>query len=46
METVTCPVCGHEQEFDTDNDTVLCDECNTMLEVYEEKRGKWVAEEL
>jgi len=29
--TVECPKCGAEVEFDTDNDTVVCDECDAML---------------
>lgn len=28
---VICPNCGHENEFDYDNDTILCEECDEMI---------------
>lgn len=29
--TVECPKCGHENEYDPDNDVILCEECNEMI---------------
>lgn len=41
MGTVKCPKCGAEVEFDIDNDTVVCDECDAMLLIsdYDDEHG-------
>lgn len=40
MGTVKCPKCGDEVLFDTDNDTILCDECDAMLLIsYDDEHG-------
>lgn len=47
MGTVTCPVCQCEQEFDIDNDTILCDDCNSMLIIeQDDETGEFVVEVL
>ena len=28
---IECPKCGHVQEYDDDNDTILCDKCDKMI---------------
>ena len=28
---IECQRCGHENEYDTDDDTILCEECYEML---------------
>ena len=35
--TIICPLCGHEQEADDDNDTIMCDRCDYMIDYSEEK---------
>lgn len=31
IAAVECPKCGHINEYDTDNDVVLCDECDELI---------------
>jgi DNA-directed RNA polymerase subunit RPC12/RpoP len=28
---VKCPKCGEENEFDIENDTIICDQCDSVL---------------
>jgi len=32
---IECPKCGHVQEYDDDNDTILCDKCDEMIFIEE-----------
>jgi DNA-directed RNA polymerase subunit RPC12/RpoP len=38
---VNCPKCGEEIEFDIDNDTIICPECEAMLLIsdYDDEHG-------
>lgn len=31
---IECPRCGFENEYDDDDDTVLCEECQELIFVY------------
>ena len=31
MYTIECPRCCHENEYDPDNDVILCEECDEMI---------------
>ena len=31
MYTIECPRCCHEDEYDPDNDVILCEECDEMI---------------
>jgi hypothetical protein len=33
---IRCPCCGHVNEYDTENDTLLCDVCDTLIFVDDE----------
>lgn len=35
MGTVKCPKCGEENEFDIDNDGIVCEECGAILMINE-----------
>ena len=36
IATIECPRCGYENEYDTDNDVILCEECDEMIFIPEE----------
>jgi hypothetical protein len=31
FETIICKNCGYEQEYDPDNDVLLCDKCEHLI---------------
>lgn len=33
--TIECPRCSHENEYDTDNDTLLCEKCDELIFISE-----------
>jgi len=33
---VDCPECGHVNEYDPENDTLLCDECDSLIFINDE----------
>lgn len=35
MKEVDCPHCGHTNEYDPENDVVLCDECERLIFIEE-----------
>ena len=36
MKEVRCPHCGHVNEYDPENDTILCDQCNNLIFIEDE----------
>lgn len=44
MPDVICPKCGVENNFDIDNDSIVCEECGAMLNI-SEKDGMFIAEQ-
>lgn len=39
FETIVCENCGYEQEYDPDNDVLLCDKCENLIFVPEPVTG-------
>lgn len=31
FETIICEYCGYEQQYDPDNDVLLCDKCDHLI---------------
>lgn len=45
METTTCPCCKNEIEVDMNDPKLICQICDTKLNVFDREEGGWEIEE-